>query len=253
MPFRLLLYLLMSACLHLAAQGSLAIAAAGDLRGALESVQAAFEQRHPGFRLRLTFGASGSLCAQIQQGAPFDLFLSADEGFPAQLMQASLGSSEGPFPYATGALVLWVRRDLGLDPAREGLKLLLRPNVKKVASADPRFAPYGRAGEEALKRAGLLEALKARLVFAENIAQAALFLQSGNAEAGLISRSQALKPALAGLGIFAGLPPEAHPPLKQAGLVLRRAQANAAAAAFKAFLLGPEGQAILAQHGFGKP
>lgn len=253
MLLQLLSSLLLTACLNVAAQTPLTVAAAGDLRGTLERVQEAFAKRHPEHRLRLSFGASGSLCTQIQQGAPFDLFLSADEGFPAQLMQAGFGSPEGPFPYATGALVLWVRRDLGLDPVREGLKLLLRPELRKVASADPRLAPYGRAGEAALKRAGVLEAVKPRLVLAENISQAAQFLQSGSAEAGLISRSQALKPILSSLGVFWTLPPEAHPPLKQAGLVLKGAQAKLAAAAFRSFLLGPEGQMILAQHGFGKP
>lgn len=247
-----LLALLLLTC-RLWAQAPLAVAAAGDLRGCLESIQAAFEQRHPGTKLKLSFGSSGSLCTQIQQGAPFDVFLSADLGFPEQLAQGGFGNGEPPFPYATGTLMLWVRKDLGLDPAREGLALLLRPEIRRIASADPKLAPYGRAGSEALQRKGLLEALRPRLVFAENIAQAAQFLQTGSAEAGLISRSQALKPALSNLGLQWALPPEAHAPLRQGGLILKRAGNNPAAMAFRAFLLGPEGQALLAQHGFGKP
>jgi len=230
-----------------------AIAAAGDLRGVLDDLKAGFEGRHPGVQLQLTFGASGALTAQLQQGAPFDLFLSADTGFPESLEKAGLVSAEGVFPYATGRLVLWVRKDLNLDPAREGLKVLLHPAVRKVATANPRLAPYGRAGEAALRRAGLFEAVQPRLVFGENILQAAQFLQSGAAEAGLISHAQAATPALTGSGVTWTVPVDAYPPIRQAGVILKRAASPDAARTFRAYLLGPEGQAVLARHGFGKP
>jgi molybdate transport system substrate-binding protein len=228
-----------------------AIAAAGDLRGALEDVKLAFEAGHPKVQLRLTFGASGSLTAQILQGAPFEVFLAADAGFPESLRKAGLVGPEGPFPYATGCLVLWVRRDLGLDPGREGLKTLLNPALKKIATANPLVAPYGRAGEAALRQAGLYPAVQPRLVFADNIAQAAQFLQARTAEAGLISSSQAH--ALGALGLAWRLPAEAYPPLRQSGVVLKAAPHQEEARAFVTFLTGAEGQAILARHGFGKP
>jgi molybdate transport system substrate-binding protein len=229
-----------------------AIAAAGDLRGALEEVKATFEAGHPGISLQLTFGASGSLTAQLQQGAPFDIFLAADTGFPAALQKDGLATADGLFPYATGSLVLWVRRDLNLDPS-EGLKVLLKPSVKKVATANPAVAPYGRAGEAALRQAGLFEAVKPKLVFADNIAQAAQFLQAGTAEAGLISASQARNPALQQTGVAWQVPAGTYAPLRQAGIILKRTASVDLAKAFMAFLTGPEGQAILARHGFGRP
>lgn len=230
-----------------------AVAAAGDLRGTLEDLKARFEATHPGVQLQLSFGPSGNLSAQIRQGAPFDLFLSADTAFPEGLVQAGLVSAEGIFPYATGFLTLWVRKDLGLDPVQGGLKVLLDPAIKKIATANPLLAPYGRAGEGALRQAGLYDAVQARLVFADNIAQAAQYLQVGTAEAGLISGSQADHPALRKTGLAWVLPAKAYPPLRQAGVILKRTLCLEQARAFKTFLLGPEGQAILAQHRFGKP
>lgn len=230
-----------------------AIAAAGDLRGVLEEIKTVFEAKHPAVQLQLSYGASGSLTAQIQQGAPFDVFLAADTGFPEQVQKAGLTTPEAPFPYATGSLTLWVRKDLNLDPGKDGLKILLNPSVKKVSTANPQVAPYGRAGEAALRQAGLYDAVKSRLVFADNIAQAAQFLQAGSAEAGLISFSQASNPALQKTGVIWRIPSEAYPPLRQAGVILKRTSSLEQARAFRAFLIGPEGQAILAKHGFGKP
>ena len=235
------------------AQTPLAIAAAGDLRGALEELKGRFEAQHSGVSLQLTFGASGSLTAQIQQGAPFDLFLSADMGFPEQLQKAGLVTEDGPFPYATGRLTLWVRKDLGLDPGKDGLGVLRSPKLRKIATANPQVAPYGRAGDAALRQAGLYDAVKPRLVFADNIAQAAQFLQAGSAEAGLISASQANHPVLRQDGFIWTLPSEAYPPLRQAGVLLKRTAHLEQARAFRAFLVGPEGQALLARHGFGRP
>lgn len=231
----------------------LAVAAAGDLRGVLDEVKARFEAQHPDIRLELSFGASGSLTSQILQGAPFDVFLSADTGFPEQLQKAGLASAEGPFPYATGSLSLWIRKDLNLDPAKDGLKVLLHPSVKAIATANPKLAPYGRAGEAALRWAGILEAVKPRLVFADNIAQAAQFLQAGSAEAGLISATQAHHPILQASGLVWKVPVDAYPALRQAGLILKRSPSPDQARAFKAFLLGAEAQAILAKHGLGRP
>ncbi len=231
----------------------LAVAAAGDLRGTLEEVKHSFEGQHPGTRLDLSFGASGSLTAQIQQGAPFDVFLSADTAFPEQLQKAGLITPEGPFPYAKGHLTLWVRRDLQLDPVKDGLQVLLDPRLKHIALANPKTAPYGRAAEAALNRVGLYEATKPRLVFGDNVAQAAQFLQTGAAEAGLVSHSQVLHPALESAGRNWRVPEEVVPALRQHGVILARTRDEALARSFRDFLIGAEGQAILARHGFGKP
>jgi molybdate transport system substrate-binding protein len=231
----------------------LAIAAAGDLRGVLEELKTGFEAKRPDVQLQLSFGASGSLTAQILQGAPFDLFLSADEGYPEQVRKAGLVAEPGPFPYALGSLTLWVRKDLGLDPARDGWKVLMSSQVRKVSIANPQVAPYGRAAEAALRHEALYDGVKARLVFADNIAQAAQFCQTGTAEAGLLSAAQANHPALRGQGLAWKVPADAYPPLRQAGVILKRTSSPAQAQAFQAYLLGPEGQGILARHGFGKP
>jgi molybdate transport system substrate-binding protein len=230
-----------------------AIAAAGDLRGALDELKTRFEAGRPDIQLQLSYGASGSLTAQILQGAPFDLFLSADEGFPAQLQKAGLVGPPGPFAYATGSLTLWLRKDLGLDPARDGWQVLFSPNLRKIATANPIVAPYGRAAEAALRHAGIYDRVKPRLVFADNIAQAAQFLQAGSAEAGLVSTTQANNPVLRQAGLLWTVPADAHPPLRQAGAILRRSLCPDQAQAFRAFLTGPEGQAVLARHGYSRP
>ena len=230
-----------------------AVAAAGDLRGVLEELKTAFERSNPGAQLQISYGASGSQTAQILQGAPFDVFLAADMGFPEQLQKGGLVSQEGPFPYATGRLTLWVRKDLGLDPAKDGLNLLLDPRILKVATANPVIAPYGRAGEAALRKAGLYDGIKAKLVFADNIAQAAQFLQAGAAEAGLISHAQASNPALLQAGSLWTVPAGLYPPLRQGGVILARSTSAEPARSFRGFLLGAKGQAILARHGFSKP
>jgi len=260
MKLRALLTLLFGCALAVGVPGPaqgrptpVAVAAAGDLRGVLEVLKTRFEASHPGVQLQLTFGASGSLTAQIQQGAPFDLFLSADMGFPEQLQKAGLVSANGIFPYATGSLVLWVRKGLGLDPGRDGLKVLLNPAIKKISTANPQVAPYGRAGEAALRSAGLYDQVKPRLVFADNIAQAGQFLQAGSAEAGLISVPQANNPALRQTGVSWKVPENTYPPLRQGGALLQRSTCPDQVRAFRLFLTGAEGQALLAQYGYSKP
>jgi len=143
-----------------AAPTPIAIAAAADLRGVLEELKTTYEGKHPDVQLQISYGASGSITAQVQQGAPYDIFLAADTGFPETLQKGGLVTDDGVFPYATGRLTLWVRKDLNLDPAKDGLKVLLQPSVKKVSTANPKTAPYGRAGEAALRSAGLYDAVQ---------------------------------------------------------------------------------------------
>ncbi|HJU83499.1 MAG TPA: molybdate ABC transporter substrate-binding protein [Holophagaceae bacterium] len=243
--------LLLLLALPMAAQTrTLRVAAAADLRGALEKVQAAYQQRHPDTRIESTFGASGSLVAQIRQGAPFDVLLAADLDFPRRLEREGLVLDE-TFPYAEGRLALWVDRTLGLDPAQAGLPLLMDRRVRRVAIANPEVAPYGRAAMAALEQAHLN--IQDKLLRAENVAQAAQYLQAGAAEAGLISATQARHPALRDRGRVWLLPPGSHPPLKQGGALLKRSGDPATCRSFRDFLLGPEGRAILAQEGFGAP
>ena len=230
----------------------LRIAAAASLQGPLDEAASAFRRAHPGAQVEISYGASGSLTAQIQQGAPFDLFLAADMAYPAKA--ALNGHGRGPvFPYATGHLVLWVRKELGLDPSKTGLAVLGDARIARIALANPKLAPYGAAAEAALRHGGLWEALQAKLVFGGNIAQTAQYLQVGAAEAGFIASSEARHPALQAAGLAWTVPEPLHPPLTQGGLVLTNGAAPEAAEAFAAFLRSASGQAILARAGFGAP
>jgi molybdate transport system substrate-binding protein len=249
--FQPLLLLILVSLASLLQGQTLAIAAAANLKAALDVLGPAFEARHSGARVQVSLGASGSLVTQIQQGAPFDVFLAADSGYPARLVAAGLTSGPG-FPYATGRLVLWVRRDAGLDPAKEGLKVLLSPAVKHISLGNPALAPFGRSAEQALKAAGLDGILGPKLVFGENVAQAAQYLQAGAAEAGFISSPQARAPALAG-GLVWTVPQDLYPVQRQSGVLLKRSPQPALGAAFQAYLLGPEAQALLTGMGYGAP
>jgi len=238
------------AVLHGSAAQVLAVAAAADLRPALEEIKGLFEARHAGTRVQISYGASGSLAAQIQHGAPFDLFLSADLGFPERLVQAGL--AEGPvFPYATGRLVLWVRRDLGLDPSTP--RVLQDPALKRITLANPAVAPYGRSAEAVLRSTSIQDAVKGRLVFGENVVQAAQFLRCGAAEAGFISLAQSLEPGMASLGRTWIVSPGLYPSLRQGGLVLKRSESPDLARAFRDLLTGSEGRALLLRLGYGEP
>lgn len=231
---------------------SISIAAAANLKVALEQVIAAFQERNPGAEARATYGASGTFYAQIQNGAPFDLFLAADAQFPAKIAVEGLAAGNSA-PYAYGKLVLWVPASSKLDIAKRGLKALLDPSVAHIAIGNPAVAPYGAAADEALQAAGLREALKGKLVLGQNIGQAAQFAQSGNAQAALLPLSLAMAPPLATEGRFALVPPSSYRPLEQAGAVLKGAREPALAKAFFDFLLGPNGRAILEKNGYGLP
>ncbi len=227
------------------------VAAAADLKWALEEVRTAFEQERPGTTLALTFGSSGNLHAQLLQKAPFDVFLSADLEYPKRLVEAGL--AHGLFTYAIGHLVLWVPRASPLALDKLGLAAVKEPSVRKVSLANPRHAPYGRAAEAALRGAGLWEAVQGKAALGENVSQAAQFVETGSAEVGLIALSLALSPPMKPLGRFWAVPQDRYPRLEQGGVVLDWAQDREAARAFAAFLTGPRGAAILARSGFEPP
>src|SRR5688572_31734131 len=168
----------------------LTLAAASDLQTVLPGIVGDFE-RSSSTRTTVSYGPSGSFFAQIQNGAPFDVFLSADVDYPKQLAAAGLADPATQQVYATGHLVIWARRETKLDLSR-GLAALTDPRVRRVAIANPKYAPYGRAAVAALRRARLYDALQPKLVMGESLAQAAQLVESGNAEVGLLSRSLVL-------------------------------------------------------------
>src|SRR5262245_34335305 len=232
------------------AQG-LRIAAASDLQAALPVVAERFEKA-TGQKVSLTFGSSGNFFSQIQNGAPFDLFLSADIDYPRRLEQAGLAERGSLQQYATGRLVLWTRHDSGVD-VRRGLSVLTEPKVGKIAIANPAHAPYGRAAVAALRHEGVYERVQSKLVLGENISQAAQFVQSGNAEAGILALSLALAPALKSAGTYVEIPAAFHPPLEQAAVVLAASPQKALARRFLAALKQPEIVEILRSYGFALP
>ncbi|HJV47770.1 MAG TPA: molybdate ABC transporter substrate-binding protein [Geothrix sp.] len=228
----------------------LAIAAAADLQFALTEVKTAFVKAHPEIDVAITYGSSGNFYTQLTQGAPFDLFLSADSAYPKKLVAAGQADGSTAFLYSRGRLALWVRKDSPIPVEQLGMKALLHPSARKVAMANPRHAPYGRAAEAALTGLGMMEFLRPRLVFGENIAQTAQFVQSGAADIGILALSLAKAPAMARAGRFWEVPQDAHPPLDQGGVILNRAPNRAAALAFRDLLRSREGTAILRRYGF---
>jgi molybdate transport system substrate-binding protein len=230
---------------------SLTVAAAADLSSALREIAQNYE-RNTGVRLKLSFGASGMLTQEIQNGAPFDVFLSADMDYPRKLIAAGAAESGSLVQYAEGKLVLWVAADSRLDLVDQEIKVLLDPSVKKIAIANPQHAPYGRAAVAALKHADLYGRVKDRLVTAENVAQAAQFVESGNAQCGFVALAHALAPGMQNKGRYWEIPADYYPALSQGAVVLTRSQQKRAAKDFLEYLKSEQGLAVLRQYGFGK-
>jgi molybdate transport system substrate-binding protein len=231
---------------------TLTVAAAANLGPAVRELQGAFAAAQPGVEVSVTLGASGTFFAQIQNGAPFDVFLSADREYPARLVAAGLAAAADEKVYAYGRLAVWLPPGSTAPIEREGLAALADPRVRAVAMANPAVAPFGRASEAALRAAGVEEAVKAKRVLGTSAAQAAQIATTGAADAALLPYSLALGEALAGGRIY--LVPEAlYPRIEQSGLVLAASRAPALARAFLAFVAGPTGRAILARHGYGLP
>jgi molybdate transport system substrate-binding protein len=231
----------------------LSVAAASDLRYALDEITDEFRRKHPQLNLRVTYGSSGNFFAQLSNRAPFDVYMSADVDYPRKLAAGGLTVKDSEFPYAVGRLAVWAPKSSGLDVERLGLAALAEPSVKKVAIANPKHAPYGRAAQAALERAGLYEEVRPKLVFGENIAQTAQFVETGAADVGVVALSLALAPSLRDKGRFYTVPLDAHPRLDQAGVIMSWARDVEAAQAFRAFVIGAEGRAVLGRYGFTLP
>lgn len=227
----------------------LSVAAASDLQAVLPEIATRF-QRASGQALRVTYGSSGQFVSQIQNGAPFDLFLSADESFVRRLVDSGHADGASVAPYALGRLALWARTDRHLD-LRQGLTVLTSPGVRRIAIANPQHAPYGRAAVDALRRAGLYERLQPRLVLGENVSQAAQFAQTGNADVGVIALSLTLAPAMRAAGAAIELPTDTFAPITQTGVVLTASKQRDAGRRFLQFLSQPDITQLLRASGFG--
>ena len=202
-------------------------------------------------RVEASYASSATLATQILNGGPFGLFLSADLSFPQKVAAAGLAEGPTPVPYARGALVLWARSDSPLQPLT--VDSLRSPALRTIAVANAEHAPYGRAAKAALEKLGLANALKDKLVIAENIAQTAQYADSGNADAGLISLTSALTPRLSADGKYVLMPQDSYPPLLQGAVVIKHGPGVETARQFLAFLLSPPVRKQLAERGLKAP
>ncbi len=232
--------------------GEVTIAAASDLNFAFKELVAAFEQK-TGIPVKISLGSSGNFFSQIQQGAPYDLYFSADVRYPQKLIESGQAVPGSLFKYAVGRLVVWLPNGSPLAVEQRGLDVLLDPAVKRIAIANPKHAPYGRAAVAAMQHFKVYECVKDKLVFGENIAQAAQFVQSGAADVGIVALSLALAPAMKAVGQYWEVPASAHPAIEQGAVVLRGAKHPEEARAFLEFLRSREGREVMTRYGFVLP
>jgi len=248
----LLLGVLLSAAAHAAAAaGALTIAAASNLSLCLDELDGKFKQVHPDVDLKASTGSSGNFLAQIKNGAPFDVFLSADMSYPKELVKSGLADESSLTLYATGHIVLWTTNP-AVDLSK-GLAALSSDSIKKIAIANPDVAPYGRAAKAALQSAGAWDAVKSKLVLGENIAQTAQFVQSGNADAGIVALSFVKAPAAAGSGHYFPIPENLYPTLEQGAVITEKGRYNPLARQYIEFLRSAEARAVFDKYGFLLP
>jgi molybdate transport system substrate-binding protein len=231
--------------------GTVTVAAASDLTYAMNEIAANFEKA-TGCAVRLSMGSSGNFLTQIENGAPFDVFFSADIAYPKKLEAEGLAAPGTTYLYAIGKIVLWTRKDSRVDVSK-GFSALRDPAVQKIAIANPEHAPYGRAAEEALRQSGVYEDVKDRLVLGENISQTAEFVESGNADAGIVALSLVLSPAMKEKGRAWNIPENLYTPIQQGAMVIRAAANPQGALQFLDYIKMPATAALLQRYGFALP
>lgn len=225
------------------------IAAAADLKFAMNEIIAGFKKSHPGKEVEVIYGSSGKFHTQIQQGAPYDLYFSADIGFPRELVKNGFAASEVK-PYAIGRIVLWSAE---MDAAKMTLSNLTNPKISRIAIANPKHAPYGKRAEEALRKVGLWDTVQSKLVFGDNIAHTAQFVQTGNAQAGIIALSLALNPELSKKGGYYLIPDNLHDPIEQGFIITKSAENKPLAKLFADYMAAKDVRSIMTKYGFVLP
>jgi molybdate transport system substrate-binding protein len=224
-------------------------AVAAGMKFAMDEIAGEFRKAHPKDTFEVVYGATGKLQTQVQQGAPFDLFFSADNTAPVDLAKAGFAGSEMRI-YAIGHLAIW---STSVDASKLKLADLTDPKFAHIAIGNPKVAPYGKRAEESLRKAGIWDKVEPRLVLGESITQTAQFVESGNAQVGLIALSLALSPELAKKGGYALVPDDMHHPLEQGFIVTKRGASNKVAEAFAKFMQTKEVKAILLRYGYTLP
>jgi molybdate transport system substrate-binding protein len=224
------------------------VAAAADLQSAMQEVAARFE-RETGKKVKVIFGSSGNFFQQIQNGAPFDMFFSANLDYPKKLEAAGLIENGSYYRYAQGKIVAWVPNDSKIN-VTSGLKALLDPSVEKIAIANPLHAPYGQAAVSAMQREGVYDQAKAKFVLGENISQTASFVVSGSADIGIVALSLALSPNMKGKGRYNEIPRDEYPPIDQACVILSSSKNKEIAQQFLAYFKSAAVADLLVGYGF---
>ncbi|WP_292003508.1 molybdate ABC transporter substrate-binding protein [Chlorobium sp.] len=231
--------------------GQVRITAASDLQYAMKEIISAYKKKNPEDKVSAVFGSSGKAFSQIENGAPYDMFFSADISYPEKLKTSGSAISE-PKPYAIGRMTVWVTKSSGLD-AKKGIRLLSDPKVRKIAMANPEHAPYGRIAREVMEHYKVYDNIKNRIVLGENIQQTAQFVQTGAADVGMIAYSLALAPVLAKEGNYYLIPENIHKPILQGYVLLKPASGNRTAKKFELFIGSAEARSIFKRYGFTLP
>ena len=250
---RLLLYVMLVLLCRpaIALADDIAVAAASDLQFAIKELIVEYEKQ-TGHHVKLSLGSSGNFYAQVQQGAPFDLYFSADIGYPKKLEEAGLTVPGSLYRYAVGRVVLWAPKQSPVEVSK-GLTVLRDAAVRKIAIANPKHAPYGRAAVAAMEQSQVYAEVKDRLVLGENISQAAQFIESGACDVGIIALSLAMAPIMKSAGSYWLIPAEAHPPLEQGAVIMKQSKQQDAARHFLQFMQSPQGQELMTRYGFTLP
>jgi molybdate transport system substrate-binding protein len=230
----------------LASAEQINIAVAANFKFAMDEIVEKFKQVNPKDKVEVIYGSSGKLHTQIQQGAPYDLFFSADVEFPRELAKNGFAASEVAL-YALGRIVLW---STTLDATKMTLESLTNPNISRIAIANPKHAPYGKRAKEALRASGLWDKIKAKLVYGENITQTAQFVETGNAQIGIIALSLVLNPELVNKGNYWLIPDDFHLPLEQGFIITNRAEGNGLAKKFAGYMTSSTTREIMTKYGF---
>ncbi|MEC7641386.1 MAG: molybdate ABC transporter substrate-binding protein [Nitrospinota bacterium] len=233
---------------------SVLIAAASNVQYVFEKLTREFHLAHPEVQVKVSFGSSGNFHSQIIHGAPFDIFFSADLSYPQKLEKAGFAApGYRTRPYAFGKIVIWWANDADLEEPRRTFKALADPNTRKIAIANPRHAPYGKAALESMKHFSVYDQVKDKLVIGENISQTAQFADSGAAQAGILAFSLIAGGRMKNPGIYWEIPSDSHQPIVQGFLILKNGKNQHAAKAFADFIMSPHGQNSLKRHGYEVP
>ncbi len=252
--FPLALILLLGGCVRPSTvEQDLVIAAAADLRYAMDDIARQFQQDHLEIKVKTTYGSSGQFAAQIASGAPYDVFCSADMTYPHDLTSRGYALPDSEFQYAIGRLVIWVPKASPIPIEQLGIQALRHPSIRHITIANPGHAPYGKAAVAAMTSLGVYDVIKYKLAYGENVSQALQYIQLGSAEIGVVALSLAVAPTVRDTGRYWEIPTTSYPRMEQGCVILKATKHEALARQFRVFLLADHGREILKSYGFFLP